>query len=34
LLTQNEIHNMLEADGWFGPDAKAKAAHGVEINEN
>jgi UDP-N-acetylglucosamine 4,6-dehydratase len=33
-LTQNEILNMLEADGWFGPDAKAKAAHGVEINEN
>lgn len=33
-LTQNEILSMLETDGWFGPDAKAKAAHGVEINEN
>lgn len=33
-LTQDEILAMLEADGWFGPDAKAKAAHGVEINEN
>jgi UDP-glucose 4-epimerase len=33
-LTQSEILNMLEADGWFGPDAKAKAAHGIEINED
>jgi UDP-glucose 4-epimerase len=33
-LTQEEIIAMLEADGWFGPDAKAKALHGVEINEN
>jgi UDP-N-acetylglucosamine 4,6-dehydratase len=33
-LTPEEIHQMLESDGWFGPDAKAKAAHGVEINEN
>lgn len=33
-LTRDEICTMLEADGWFGPDAKAKAAHGVEINEN
>ncbi len=33
-LTRDEILPMLEADGWFGPDAKAKAAHGVEINEN
>jgi len=33
-LTQEEICTMLEADGWFGPDAKAKAAHGVEISEN
>lgn len=33
-LTQDEILQMLEADGWFGPNAKAKAAHGVEINEN
>jgi UDP-glucose 4-epimerase len=32
-LTQEEIYTMLETDGWFGPDAKAKAAHGVEINE-
>jgi UDP-glucose 4-epimerase len=32
-LTQSEILDMLEADGWFGPDAKIKAAHGVEINE-
>lgn len=33
-LTRKEICAMLESDGWFGPDAKAKAAHGVEINEN
>jgi UDP-glucose 4-epimerase len=33
-LTHDEICTMLEADGWFGPGAKAKAAHGVEINEN
>jgi UDP-glucose 4-epimerase len=33
-LTQSEIFNMLEADGWFGPDAAAKAAYGVEIQEN
>jgi UDP-N-acetylglucosamine 4,6-dehydratase len=33
-LTQDEILTMLEADGWFGPDGKIKAAHGVEINEN
>ncbi|MCX6842144.1 MAG: polysaccharide biosynthesis protein [candidate division WOR-3 bacterium] len=32
-LTQEELHAMLESDGWFGPDAKAKAMHGVEINE-
>jgi UDP-N-acetylglucosamine 4,6-dehydratase/5-epimerase len=33
-LTIEEIHTMLEADGWFGPDAQNKALHGVEINEN
>jgi FlaA1/EpsC-like NDP-sugar epimerase len=33
-LTQEEILEMLEADGWFGPDAKAKAAHGVEIHDS
>jgi UDP-glucose 4-epimerase len=33
-LTQEEIYQMLEADGWFGPDAHARAIHGVEINEN
>lgn len=33
LLTQEEILKMLEADGWFGPNAKAKAKHGVEIYE-
>jgi len=33
-LTQEEILSMLEADGWFGPEAKIKAIHGVEINEN
>ena len=33
-LTQEEILKMLESDGWFGPDAKNKAVHGVEINEN
>jgi len=33
-LTRDEILSMLDADGWFGPDAKAKAVHGVEINEN
>jgi UDP-N-acetylglucosamine 4,6-dehydratase len=33
-LTHDEIFTMLESDGWFGPDAKAKAAYGVEINEN
>lgn len=30
-LTQDEILNMLEADGWFGSDANA--AHRVEANE-
>lgn len=33
-LTQEEIYTMLESDGWFGPDAKNKAAHGVKINES
>jgi len=33
-LTHEEIYSMLESDGWFGPDAKNKAVHGVEINEN
>ena len=33
-LTHDEIMAMLEADGWFGPDAGNKALHGVEINEN
>jgi UDP-N-acetylglucosamine 4,6-dehydratase len=33
-LTQEEILKMLESDGWFGPGAKAKAVHGVEINED
>ncbi len=33
-LSQEEIHAMLDADGWFGADAKQKAAHGVELNEN
>ena len=33
-LTQDEILIMLEADGWFGPNAKAKAAYGVEISED
>lgn len=33
-LTREEILGMLEADGWFGADAKAKAVHGVEINED
>ena len=32
-LTQEEILTMLESDGWFGPDAKAKALHGIEIND-
>ncbi|TAN42096.1 MAG: NAD-dependent epimerase/dehydratase family protein [Nitrospirae bacterium] len=32
-LTQDEILKMLEMDGWFGPNAKAKAAHGIEISE-
>ncbi len=32
-LTQEEILKMLEADGWFGPEAKIKALHGVEISE-
>ena len=33
-LTHDEILAMLESDGWFGPNAKAKAAHGIEIDEN
>jgi UDP-glucose 4-epimerase len=33
-LSEEEIYTMLDADGWFGPDAKAKAAGGVEIIEN
>jgi FlaA1/EpsC-like NDP-sugar epimerase len=32
-LAQDEILHMLESDGWFGTEAQAKAAHGVEINE-
>ena len=32
-LSQEEILAMLDTDGWFGPDAKAKAVHGIEINE-
>lgn len=32
-LTQSEILKMLNADGWFGPNAKAKALHGVEIDD-
>jgi UDP-N-acetylglucosamine 4,6-dehydratase len=32
-LTEEEIVEMLDSDGWFGPDAEVKAAHGVEINE-
>jgi UDP-glucose 4-epimerase len=33
-LNQDEIYSMLDADGWFSPDAKAKAIHGIEIQEN
>lgn len=33
-LTRDEIYAMLDADGWFGPNAKNKAIHGVEIHEN
>ena len=33
-LTRDEIASMLDADGWFGPDAKTKAAHGIEPLEN
>lgn len=32
-LTEDEILAMLEADGWFGPEGRAKALHGVEIHE-
>lgn len=32
-LTMDEIYRMLKADGWFGPDARAKAAHGIELAE-
>jgi len=32
-LSQDEIVAMLEAEGWFGPGAKGRAAHGVEIIE-
>jgi UDP-glucose 4-epimerase len=30
-LSETEILNMLEADGWFGPAGREKAIHGVEI---
>jgi len=33
-LTQKEIYAMLESDGWYGPDARKKAVHGIEIDEN
>ncbi len=33
-LTHDEILAMLESDGWFGPNAKVKAAHGIEENEH
>lgn len=32
-LKQKEIVEMLRVDGWFGPEGKEKAIHGVEINE-
>ena len=31
-LSQEEILSMLEADGWFGKEAKEKAKYGVEID--
>jgi UDP-N-acetylglucosamine 4,6-dehydratase len=34
LLTREEILAMLKSDGWFGPDARKKAIHGIEIDEN
>jgi hypothetical protein len=34
LLTREEILTMLKSDGWFGPDARKKAVHGIEIDEN
>lgn len=33
LLTRKEILTLLESDGWFGPDAKARAVKGIEIVE-
>ncbi|HQJ96918.1 MAG TPA: polysaccharide biosynthesis protein [Candidatus Cloacimonas sp.] len=33
-LSQEEIYKMLESDGWFRSDAKAKAKHGIEILED
>ena len=33
-LSHDEILAMLESDGWFGPNARAKAVHGVEIDDD
>ena len=33
-LSHDEILAMLESDGWFGPNARAKAIHGVEIDDD
>lgn len=30
----NEILNMYKTKGWFGPEAEAKSANGVKIDEN
>jgi len=32
-LSIDEMLRMFDADGWFGPDARAKAAHGIELEE-
>lgn len=32
-LTHDQIHTMLQSDGWFGSDARIKAARGIEANE-
>jgi UDP-N-acetylglucosamine 4,6-dehydratase/5-epimerase len=33
-LTMDEMLDMLDSDGWFGPNAKSKATYGVEIYED
>jgi UDP-N-acetylglucosamine 4,6-dehydratase len=32
-LSVEDLLKMFDADGWFGPEGKSKAAHGIELEE-